>query len=128
MQPTFSPPPLATAELSLVERTLLRQANLRASERFAVSERDLKARLEELAAMTRDRRVPVSELPVTLLLALRVSVEDFTSSARTLYPSAEDLFLAIKQTVSDAVPHDDAGARDLVQTSVGWAIEAYFAR
>lgn len=126
MQPTFGF--VATAELSLVERTLLRQANLRASERFAVAERDLKAQLEDVAAMTRDGKVPVSELPATLLLALRVAVEDFTSSARALYPSAEDLLLGLKQTVSDALPHDDPGARDLVQASVGWAIEAYFAR
>jgi hypothetical protein len=115
-------------ELTLVERTLLRQANQRASDRCAVAERDLKAQLADLSSMTRDGTVPVSELPVTLLLNLRVSVEDFTSSARALHPSAEDLLLALKQTVSEAVPHEDAGARDLVQTVVGWAIEAYFAR
>jgi hypothetical protein len=117
----------ANTELTLVERTLLRQANLRASERCAVAEADLKARLAELRVLTPDEIAPYSLRP-TLLAGLRVSVEDFTSSARALYPSAEDLLLAIKQTVSDAVRPDDANGRDLVQTIVGWAIEAYFAR
>jgi len=127
MHPSFGPAP-AYPELSLVERTLLQQANFRASERCAVAERDLKTQLADLSSMTSDGRVALSELPPELLLGLRVSVEDFTSSARALHPSAEDLLLELKQTVSDAVPPNDAGARDLVQAVVGWAIEAYFAR
>ena len=125
MQPSFGPP---STELSLVERTLLQQANFRASERCAVAERDLRTQLADLSSMTSDGRIALSELPQALLLGLRVSVEDFTSSARALHPSAENLLLELKQTVSDAVPPDDAGARDLVQAVVGWAIEAYFAR
>jgi hypothetical protein len=126
MLPTFGD--LAPAELTLVERTLLRQANLRAAERCAVAERDLKSQLADLAAMTREKNVALCDLPPTLLVALRVSVEDFTSSARALYPSAEALLLAVKQTISEAVPHDDPSANDVVQTTVGWAIESYFAR
>ncbi len=125
MHPTSGP--FAQTELTLVERTLLRQANLRASERCAVAEADLKSRLAELAVMTPDEIAPYT-LPPAFLVELRVSVEDFTSSARALYPSAEELLLALKQTVSDAVRPDDANGRDLVQTVVAWAIEAYFAR
>jgi hypothetical protein len=126
MSPTFGP--LATTQLSLVERTLLRQANLRAAERCSVAELDLKAHLAELTRMTCDGAVAPSNLPPNLLADLRVSVEDFTSAARTLYPSAEELFLSLKQTVFNAVAADDADARDFVQTVIGWAIEAYFAR
>jgi len=120
--------PLANTELTLVERTLLRQANLRASERCAVAERDFRAHLSELTAITRDGHITASSLSPNLLVGLRVAVEDFTSSARTLYPSAEVLLLSLKQTVTDAVGPDDVQARDLVQTVVAWAIEAYFAR
>ncbi len=126
MLPTFGH--LAPTELTLVERTLLRQANTRASERSAVAERDLKAQLTDLATLTRDGQVALCDVPPTTLVALRVSVEDFTSSARALYPSAEDLLLALKQTISDAVPHDDPSANDLIHTTIGWAIESYFAR
>ena len=126
MPPTFGPP--ATTELSLIERTLLRQANLRASERCAVADVDLKTHLAELSSMSRDGQFDSAHLPPNLLLGLRVAVEDFTSSARALYPSAEELLLSLKQTVTDAVGPDDAGARDFVQTVMGWAIEAYFAR
>src|SRR5689334_8861282 len=126
MQPTFGP--LAHTELTLVERTLLRQANLRAAERCAVAERDLKAQLAELAVMAHDGTAASTELPPMFLLGLRVAVEDFTSSARPLYSSAEDLLLALKQSVSDAMPRNDAETRDLVQSVVGWAIEAYYAR
>lgn len=115
-------------ELSLVERTLLRQANLRASERCAVADSDLKAHLAALSAITGDGDFASAHLPPDLLLNLRVSVEDFTSNARALYPSAEELLVSVKQTVADAVGSDDAAARDFVQTVVGWAIEAYFAR
>src|SRR5690349_24749577 len=52
MQPTFGPP--ANTELSLIERTLLRQANLRASERCAVADVDLKTHLAELSSVSRD--------------------------------------------------------------------------
>src|SRR5689334_21462160 len=92
MQPTFGP--LANIELTVVERTLLRQASQRASERCAVAELDLKTHLAELAALRAERR-PLAELPPTLLIALRVSVEDFTSNARPLYPSAEDLLSSL---------------------------------
>jgi hypothetical protein len=126
MQPTFGPP--ANMELSLIERTLLRQANLRASERCAVAELDLESHLAEVSSLTRDGEFASANLPHDLLVSLRVSVEDFTTNARALYPSAEDLLLSVKQTVSDAVGSDDASARDFVQTVVGWAIEAYFAR
>ena len=126
MQPTFGP--LANIDLTVVERTLLRQANQRASERCAVAERDLKTHLAELSATTRESHITASSLSPTLLVGLRVAVEDYTSSARALYPSAEDLLLSLKQTVSDAVGPDDVQARDLVQNVVAWAIEAYFAR
>jgi|SRR4051812_21878071 hypothetical protein len=126
MQPTFKPP--VQTQLTLVERTLLRQANLRAAERCAVAELDLKARLEELIRITNDGPVAASQLPPAALADLRVAVEDFTSSARTLYPSAEDLLVALKQTVSDAVAPDDAHSRDFIQIVMGWSIEAYFAR
>jgi len=36
--------------------------------------------------------------------------------------------LSLKQTVAEAVAPDAVQARDLVQTAVLWAIEAYFAR
>lgn len=125
MQPTFGP--LANIELTVVERTLLRQANQRASERCAVAEHDLKAHLAEVAALYA-KQGSSAELPPMLLVALRVSVEDFTSNARALYPSAEDLLLLLKQTVTDAFSPDDPQSRDLVQTIVAWAIESYFAR
>ncbi|HEV8217866.1 MAG TPA: hypothetical protein VGP95_18575 [Gemmatimonadaceae bacterium] len=128
MQPTFGPSPSASTDLSLIERTLLRQANLRASERCAVADVDLKAHLAELSSVTRDGRFASDDLPPDLLLSLRVSVEDYTSNARALYPSAEELLLSLKQTLTDAVGSDDASARDFVQTVMGWAIEAYFAR
>lgn len=128
MQPTYSAPPIANTELSLVERTLLRQANLRASERCAVAEGDLKALLATLSGFTHAGRLAPSSLPPNFLVSLRVSVEDFTSSARYLYPSAEDLLLSLKQTVAHAVPPGDPYGRDLSQAVVGWAIEAYFAR
>ena len=126
MQPTFGSP--ASTELSLIERTLLRQANLRAAERCAVADTDLKAHLAELNALAGDGDFASANLPPDLLLNLRVSVEDFTSSARALYPSADELLLSLKQTVADAIGSDDAGARDFIQSVVGWAIEAYFAR
>lgn len=126
MQPTSEP--LTNRELTLVERTLLRQANLRASERCAVAELDLTMHLGEVVRVTREGKAVLSNLPPNLLASLRVSVEDFTSSARALYPSAEELLLTLKQTVSDAVAPEDEGARDFVQTVIGWAIEAYFAR
>src|SRR5690242_16126759 len=72
MQPTFGP--LAHTELTVVERTLLRQANQRASERCSVAELDLKAHLAAVAEL-RDAQGPSVELPPTLLVALRVSVE-----------------------------------------------------
>jgi hypothetical protein len=125
MQPTFGP--LAHTGLTVVERTLLGQANQRASERCSVAELDLKAHLAAVAEL-RDAQGPSVELPPTLLVALRVSVEDFTSNARALYPSAEDLLLSLKQTASDALSPDDRQSRDLVQTIVAWAIESYFAR
>jgi len=125
MQPTFGPP---ATQLSLIERTLLRQANLRASERCAVADVDLKTHLAELSSVSHDGQFDSAHLPPNLLLGLRVAVEDFTSSARALYPSAEELLLSLKQTVTDAVGPDDAGTRDFVQTVIGWAIEAYFAR
>ncbi len=126
MQPTSEP--LTNRELTLVERTLLRQANLRASERCAVAELDLTMHLGEVVRVTREGKAVLSNLPPNLLASLRVSVEDFTSSARALYPSAEELLLTLKQTVSDAVPPEDESAHDFVQTVIGWAIEAYFAR
>jgi len=126
MQPTFGPP--ANTELSLIERTLLRQANLRASERCAVADVDLKTHLAALSSVSRDGQFDSAHVPPDLLLSLRVSVEDFTSNARALYPSAEELLLSLKQTVTDTVGPDDAGTRDFVQTVMGWAIEAYFAR
>ena len=126
MQPTSGP--LANPELTLVERTLLRQANLRASERCAVAELDLTMHLGELARVTREGKAAFSNLPPNLLANLRVSVEDFTSSARALYPSAEDLLLSLKQMVSDSVAPDDENSRGLVQVIIGWAIEAYFDR
>lgn len=123
---TFGPP--ANTELTVVERTLLRQANQRASERCAVAERDLKTHLAELSAITRQGHITAGSLPPNLLVGLRVAVEDFTSSARSLYPSADQLLLSLKQTVAEAAGPDDVQARDLVQTVVLWAIEAYFAR
>jgi hypothetical protein len=126
MQPTSGP--LTNPELTLVERTLLRQANLRASERCAVAELDLTMHLGELARVTREGKAAFSNVPPNLLASLRVSVEDFTSSARALYPSAEDLLLSLKQMVSDSVAPDDENSRDFVQMIIGWAIEAYFAR
>ena len=125
MQPTFKP--LDNTELTVVERTLLRQANHRASERCAVAELDLKAHLTQLAALHADQG-PSTVASPELLVALRVSVEDFTSNARALYPSAEDLLVSLKQTVTDALPPHDAQSRDLVQKVVAWAIESYFAR
>ena len=125
MQPTFGP--LVNTDLTVVERTLLRQANQRASERCAVAELDLKAHLVELAALRAEGR-PLAELPPTLLVALRVSVEDFTSSARALYPSAEDLLSSLKQTVTDALSPNDPQSRHLVQNILVWAIDSYFAR
>jgi len=126
MRQTFGPP--TNTELTVVERTLLRQANQRASERCAVAELDLRTHLAELSAITRESHITASSLPPNLLVGLRVAVEDYTSSARALYPSAEDLLLSLKQTVAEAVAPDDVQARDLVQTAVLWAIEAYFAR
>jgi len=126
MRQTFGPP--TNTELTVVERTLLRQANQRASERCAVAELDLRTHLAELSAITREGHITASSLPPNLLVGLRVAVEDYTSSARALYPSAEDLLLSLKQTVAEAVGPDDVQARDLVQTAVLWAIEAYFAR
>jgi len=126
MRQTFGPP--TNTELTVVERTLLRQANQRASERCAVAELDLRTHLAELSAITRESHITASSLPPNLLVGLRVAVEDYTSSARALYPSAEDLLLSLKQTVAEAVGPDDVQARDLVQTAVLWAIEAYFAR
>jgi len=126
MRQTFGPP--TNTELTVVERTLLRQANHRASERCAVAVLDLKTHLAELSALTRESHITASSLPPNLLVGLRVAVEDYTSSARALYPSAEDLLLSLKQTVAEAVAPDDMQARDLVQTAVLWAIEAYFAR
>ena len=91
----------------------MRQANLRASERCALAELDLKSHLTELSRLTRHSQVASSKLPPALLVAIRVSVEDYTSSARALYPSAEELLLSIKQTVSEAVAPNDPTGRDL---------------
>lgn len=126
MQPIFGPS--ANTELSLIERTLLRQANLRASERCALADVDLKAHLTRVSSITGNSQFTSAKLPPELLASLRVSVEDFTSNARALYPSAEELLLSLKHTVTDAVGSDDANARDFIQTVIGWAIEAYFAR
>src|SRR6478609_7544167 len=69
MPPTFGPP--ATTELSLIERTLLRQANLRASERCAVADVDLKTHLAELSSVSHDGQFDSAHLPPNLLLGLR---------------------------------------------------------
>src|SRR5262245_956631 len=78
MQPIFGPS--ANTELSLIERTLLRQANLRASERCALADVDLKAHLAQVSSIAGDGEFASASLPPDLLVSLRVSVEDFTSN------------------------------------------------
>jgi hypothetical protein len=126
MPPTFGP--RISAELNLVERTLLRQANLRAAERCVLAENDLKSRLAQIDQLTRGGSVGEADnVPPDVMAELRVSVEDFTSNARALYSSPEELLIALKRTVADNIAPNAAYTRDFVQTVVGWAIEAYFA-
>jgi hypothetical protein len=128
MQTPSAPAALGTTHLTLAERILVRQASLRASERFAVAENDLNTLLADLVRTNGDARIAATELPANVIIGLRVAVEDFASSARTIYPSAEAMVVSLKQTVGEVLPQEDARTRDLMHAVAGWAIDAYYDR